>query len=132
MTRQVRAFLTVVALILVGAVSSTLTRYYDQLPDDSRPLPALAADLSTVNATARQEFSERVRARFPVGSTERALMLELWAEGFDRPGGTDGQRSWASLTRRSLVCNKAWTVTWAADDSGHLTAVDGTFIPSCS
>ncbi len=132
MTRQVRAFLTVVALIIVGAVSSILTRYYDQLPDDSRPLPALAADLSANNATARQEFSTRVHERFPVGSPERALMLELWAEGFDRPGGSDGQRSWASLTRRSLVCNKAWTVTWAADDTGHLTAVDGTYIPSCS
>ncbi len=132
MTRQVRAFLTVVALILVGAVSSTLTRYYDQLPDDTRPLPALADGLSTTSATARQEFAARVRARFPVGSTERALMLELWAEGFDRPGESEGQRGWASLTRRSLVCSKAWTVTWAADDGGRLTAIDGTYIPSCS
>ena len=132
MTRQVRAFLTVVALILVGAVSSYLTRFYDQLPNDSRPLPALADGLSKINATARQEFAERIRERFPLGSPERALMLELWAEGFDRPGEGEGQRRWASLVRRSLVCTNAWTVTWTTDDSGHLTTIDGTYIPSCS
>jgi len=130
-TRQVRAFLTVVALIIVGTVSSILTRYYDQLPNDTRPLPALAADLPTSNATARQDFALRIHARFPVGSDERALMQELWAEGFGRPGQNDG-RHWASLERHDLVCSKAWTVTWTADDSGHLTAVEGTYIPSCS
>ncbi len=57
MTRQVRAFLTVVALILVGAVSSYLTRYYDQLPNDTRPLPELADDLPPRSVTARQEFA---------------------------------------------------------------------------
>ncbi|HEV2676289.1 MAG TPA: hypothetical protein VGV37_17320 [Aliidongia sp.] len=132
MTRQARTLLLVVALILVGTVSSALTRVYDRLPDDAQPLPPLADGLSTVAATARQQFADRVRERFAAGSDERVLMLELWKEGFEHPGEGDGRRHWASLERRSLACTRAWTVTWTTDEGGHLATIDGTYIPSCS
>lgn len=131
MTRQVRAFLTVVALILVAAVSSYLTSISADLAADPRPLPTLVDGLSPTATTARQEFAQRIRERFPLGSADRVLMLDLWAQGFEHPGGSDG-RHWASLERRGAPCNRAWTVSWSTDDGGHLTAVDGTYIPSCS
>lgn len=131
MTRQARTLLLVVALVLVAGISSSLTWFVDQLPNDARPLPALVDGLSSANATARQQFSDRVRERFPVDSPERSLMLELWSEGFEHPGEGEGHRHWASLERRHLACTLAWTVTWTTDGSGELTAIDGTYIPSC-
>ena len=131
MTRQARTLLLVVALILVAGISSSLTWFVSQIPNDSTPLPALADGLSATRATARQQFADRVRVRFPVGSSERAMMLELWSEGFEHPGEGDGHRHWASLERRNFVCTQAWTVTWTADESDHLTAIEGTYIPSC-
>lgn len=131
MTRQARTFLLVVALVLVAGISSSLTWFIDQLPNDARPLPALADGLSSANAIARQQFSDRVRTRFPAGSSERALMLELWSEGFEHPGAGDGHRYWASLERRTLACTRAWTVTWTTDGGDQLSAIDGTYIPSC-
>lgn len=127
MTRQIRAFLTVVALILVAGISSYLTTVNDRNAPDPRPLPALVADLPAANA--RQAFTDRVRGRFPVGSPERTLLLELWSAGFAHPG--DASKQWASLDRRGPPCARNWTVTWTTDDSGHLTAIDGTYIPSC-
>ena len=129
MTRQLRALALIVALALVAGISSYLTTLSAGSDPDPRPLPALARGLSPSAATARQEFADRVRARFPIGSAERALMLALWSEGFEHPG--DASKHWASLERRGPPCTRNWTVTWTTDDNGHLTAIDGTYIPSC-
>lgn len=129
MTRQLRALVLIIALALVAGISSYLTTISASREPDPRPLPALADGLSPGAATARQEFADRVRARFPIGSTERALMLELWSEGFEHPG--DASKHWASLDRRGPPCARNWTVTWTTDEAGHLTAIDGTYIPSC-
>jgi hypothetical protein len=128
-TRQLRALVLIIALALVAGISSYLTTISARDAPDPRPLPALADGLSPAATIARQEFADRVRTRFPIGSAERALMLELWFEGFQHPG--DASKQWASLDRHGPPCARNWTVTWATDDSGHLTAIDGTYIPSC-
>jgi hypothetical protein len=130
MTRQLRALVLVVALGSVAFIASTLTALNDSRGPDPRPVPALADGLPSDVAAARRQFADRVRQRFPLGSPERALMLELWSEGFERPGDA-GSNHWVSLDRRGLPCSHAWTVNWTTDDGGHLTAIDGTYIPSC-
>lgn len=127
MTRQIRALVLIIALALVAGISSYLTTVNDRDAPDPRPLPALVADLPS--ADIRQAFADRVRAQFPIGSPERALILALWSAGFAHPG--DATKQWASLDRRGPPCARNWTVTWTTDDSGHLTAIDGTYIPSC-
>lgn len=131
MTRQLRALALIIALGLVAWISSYLTSLTLESAPDSRPLPVLAQGLPPANALARQQFSDRVRQRFPLGSPERALIIELWAEGFEHPG-SDGAKHWASLDRHDLPCRQDWTVTWTTGDRGELTAIDGTYIPSCS
>jgi hypothetical protein len=126
-TRQIRALVLIIALALVAGISSYLTTVNDRDAPDPRPLPTLVADLPAANA--RQAFADRVRHRFPIGSPERTLMLELWSEGFAHPG--DATKQWASLDRRGPPCTRNWTVTWTTDGTGQLTAIDGTYIPSC-
>ncbi len=129
MTRHVRALVLILALGLTAFVSSTLTSIQDR---DSRsgPLPALIDGLPGTVADARQQFAERVKARFPLGSPERVLMLDLWRQGFEHPG-EQGTRRWTIFESRTIACISNWTVTWAVDENDRLTAVDGEFVPSC-
>lgn len=131
MTRQLNALALIVALALVAAISSYLTSLNDTDRPDARPLPALADGLSSTAAIAGQQFADRVRQRFPIGSPEQALLFELWYEGFEHPGEGEGHARWASLERHGIPCRRDWTVTWTANEGGRLTAVAGTYIPSC-
>jgi len=130
MNRRVRAFMVFVALMIVGAGSSFVTKVVDQRDAGNGPLPPLADGLPAATTPPGHAFTDRLQARFPIGSPEHALIMELWSEGFDHPG-QDGQRRWATLNRTSFPCPRSWTVTWSVDDNDRLAAITGNDIRSC-
>lgn len=66
-------------------------------------------------AIGERELNERVRARFPVGSSEAAMAAELHRQGFSTdPIERDERGIWHSATveRHELVCIIIWSVRW--------------------
>ena len=81
-----------------------------------RPLPPLARDLPARVTEAEPLFDARVKARYPVGSSEEAVMAELGAQGFRSVGRADGRDAWRdfSFERRRFPFTTLWSVRWRA------------------
>lgn len=97
----------------------------------TRPQPAvpLTAGLSGEWKAISAEFDKRVKASFPVGSSEAQMGTTLQRQGFSR-------QDWASSVEHEHVamrredrfpCNQAAYVHWRADTDGHLTSVRGVY-----
>lgn len=86
--------------------------------------PRIGQGLPANFAEARTAFDQRVKERFPVGSSESALVTELRREHF--------RISPFSATREvsNFVCRLMYEVDWKAAD-GEITEVGGVFRPTC-
>ncbi len=87
----------------------------------------LTNGLSNTNRVAEVEFADRVRAEFPVGSSEQEMLWTLRWQGFRRDeanfGGERGRVPY--MGRETLVpCGASYRVYWEAED-GRLTDVRG-------
>lgn len=97
--------------------------------------PAIGADLPSNPAMAQQAFDQRIRQRYPVGSSEAALVSDLRRQGF---GTATNSQSPPERFRNfaiqcgyvSLVPTHTWEVQWTAVD-GRITDIAGVFIPNC-
>ena len=96
------------------------------------PPPALVASAGSGNVSAIEaRFDRAVRERFPIGSLESKLILDLVAQGF-KPGwgwGQDGQT--AIYKGFPVVCANEYTVRWRADVTSRLTQISGDFRAIC-
>jgi len=64
---------------------------------------------------AEAEFDRRVRAAFPLGSSEEATIAKLRSFGFDvSKEALDDYRS-ADIKRGAIVCQTIWSVRWKAE-----------------
>lgn len=92
-----------------------------------RRLPDLARGLPDNVTLAEAMFDERVRSRFPVGSSEAELVAHLRQEGFEAPDSSkDGRGVWhdATFWRRRWPFRTLWSVRWRAR-AGELEEVWG-------
>jgi hypothetical protein len=91
---------------------------------------ALTADLGGHTwAEASAEFDHRLKARFPAGSSEDALIAELRREGFVKYDWRYdvAQEHQAWRTENDFVCNKDAIAFWRANAAGVLTAIRGVY-----
>ncbi len=94
----------------------------------SEPVPAaLTTGLQGRWEVIDGEFQRRVVDRFPIGSPEVDLAMELGREGFSRQDRAVSSADEHKAARRedNFVCKVAAYVTWRADSDGRLTAVGG-------
>jgi hypothetical protein len=99
----------------------------------THPLPPLLQGVAPVSHGDSPEFVQRLKDRFPAGSTEIALMHELRLNGFQPDTGLDASQRAAPLTiygNLSYLCRRDADVRWSAE-SGRLTAISGNYRVTC-
>lgn len=107
------------ASLLLGVLSACGSAPY-------RPLPPIASKLPSDVRTAEPEFDRRVKAAFPLGSSEEKTITELRRLGFVVSSrGTDGYR-FADIKRGGMICQTIWSVRWKAE-AGQLREVFGVY-----
>jgi hypothetical protein len=117
-----RSALNGFALILIQLVSGCAVR----IPEIGRSLPADFAD-------ANHAFAARVQKRFPIGSSEAALVTELRREGFaisDSKVEPETYKSIALYDRQGLPCRLTWRVLWTSEDA-KISAIQGHYGGVC-
>lgn len=96
------------------------------------PPPPLVASAGSGEVSAMDaRFDRAVRERFPIGSLESKLILDLVTQGF-KPGwggGLDGRT--AIYKEFPVVCANEYTVHWRVDATSRLTKVSGDFRAIC-
>jgi hypothetical protein len=100
-------------------------------------LPPMLLQISgdSIHPNGDRPFNDFLQRRFPVGSSEAALVRTLWEEGFLPKTDLDAQRREAAFQRMGSlhdICRRDAHVTWSADAAGRLTAVSGDYIVQCS
>jgi hypothetical protein len=78
-------------------------------------------------------FDARVQWRFPVGSSEGAMLAELKREHFkaESPGTSVPRYQFSALRDLpGFPCRQFWTVQWNSD-AGEITEIDGGYGASC-
>ena len=76
--------------------------------------PLLGRDLPRTFSEGEKVFDQRVKAQFPVGSSERTMVDQLRSQGFSVEAAPfyDGWR--AANVRRGIVIQTLWSVRWRA------------------
>jgi hypothetical protein len=94
-----------------------------------RPPSQLTKDLRGTWAAISLEMDRRVKAKFPVGSPEDALITELRHEAYTKEDwrAAIDQEHEARREENDGICNKAAYVFWRADSNGALTSVRGEY-----
>jgi hypothetical protein len=100
------------------------------------PIPPLLQDLPfPFPRPAQDPFTERLRARFPVGSPEADLIHELWLEDFSPVTELQAPQREAEFDTWGKsgfnVCRNSGRVSWSADVNGRVTAVSGYYYRVC-
>lgn len=100
-------------------------------PEAAHTLPAMVATLPGEEAGFSREFDDRIRARFPTGSSEDALIDYLVSEKFAPDWRRRDAANASVLVLNGLICQKVVRVNWRADASGVLRAVSGAYESHC-
>jgi hypothetical protein len=116
-----------VAVISVISILGTL--FWSDLRSFERSQVPLTAGLHGAWAAISEEFDRRVKNRFPLGSTEKDMALELRREGFSRQDWESSVDLEHQATRDEsrFPCNQRAQVFWRADAEGRLTAIRGEY-----
>jgi hypothetical protein len=94
-----------------------------------RPLaPEIGRDLSSNYADGKKVFEARLKARFPVGTSEQALLDELRRQGFERLPDHPGLGDFKSATfcRNELIFRTIWSVSWRSE-GGRILEILGVY-----
>ncbi len=125
--RWVLGICCAVVLTAIISVSATVIFFIGQPRPDVPLTASLDGNLDTINS----EFDTRVRARFPIGSSEYDMARELQREGFIRDDWSFvvAQRAEAKATRREdrVVCRQAAYIYWRANREGRLMSIRGVY-----
>ena len=87
-------------------------------------VPEIARDLPATYAEGEKIFDSRLKARFPVGTSETDIVEELKRQGFSINEGPNGR--FATFIEKRLVVSNVWNVGWEADN-GTLSKVWGIY-----
>ena len=121
-----RATWAVVTLLLMTAAFGA-----GKFAVGSRDLPAIAAPLPGDAGRFSQEFDDRIRDRFPVGSSEDALIDFLTSERFAPQWRRRDGANAAAFVWSGLMCTKTVRVRWRSDAAGRLAEVNGAYESHC-
>lgn len=92
-------------------------------------LPPLAKGLSRTFKTGEQQLNQRLKTLYPVGSSERRLIVDLEAQGFTISTGDDGLSE--ANVRRFIGCgDKIVSIRWHAR-AGIITRILGIYGAVC-
>jgi hypothetical protein len=95
--------------------------------------PPIGAGLPRTFAPNSPEFDQRVKERFPVGSDEARLLLELQGEKFDigkATGTSDPFQHTAQFESHDIACGESWTIEWNSE-AGRIRGIEGKYRQSC-
>lgn len=97
--------------------------------------PAIGRNLPSDPAQAQRVFDQRVRQRYPIGSSEAALIDDMRVEGFGI--ATNSQSPPDRFSKFAIQCGyisiattHGWEIEWSAAN-GRLTDIAGVFMPQC-
>ena len=96
-----------------------------------RPLPEIVATLPGDESEFSREFDDRVRERFPIGSSEDKLLAFLANENFFPDWRRRDNPNSSFFVQSGLICQKIVRVFWRADAAGVLTDVRGSYESQC-
>ena len=91
----------------------------------SKATPEIGRDLPAEYADGTRVFDQRVKQRFPLGSSEQAMVEELERQGFRRSAAFSGVED-ATFTRDELITETLWSVRWRAQ-AGRITEIWGVY-----
>lgn len=121
-----RATWAAVTLLLMAAAFGA-----GRLSVGSHGLPAIVATLPGEEAQFSQEFDQRIRDRFPLGSSEGVLIDFVAGEHFAPEWRRRDGANAAAFVWSGLLCTKTVRVNWRADATGVLTEVNGAYDSRC-
>jgi hypothetical protein len=96
-----------------------------------RPLPEIVATLPGDESEFSREFDDRVRERFPIGSSDDKFVDFLGSEGFFPDWRLRDNPNASFFVQSELICQKIVRVFWRADTAGALTDVRGSYESRC-
>jgi hypothetical protein len=98
----------------------------------SRP-PPIGRDLPTDYGGTNPAFDERLKARYPIGSSLATLRGELRKEGFTiiNHDFTNGYQESAVVEISDFACKTSWSVYWSANGAEEITALKGQYRTVC-
>jgi len=115
-----------VGIAVVSILGTNLWIAFHPVP---RPQVPLTAGLHGTWAAVSEELDNRVKERFPLGSSEKEMALELRREGFSRQdweSSVDLEHE-AMRDESNWVCKQSAHVFWRADAEGRLTSIRGQY-----
>jgi hypothetical protein len=92
-----------------------------------RPLPEIVATLPGDQSEFSREFDDRIRGRFPTGSSEDKLLTFLADEGFFPDWRSRDKPNASFFVQSGLICQKIIRVFWRADVAETLTDARGSY-----
>jgi hypothetical protein len=99
------------------------------------PVPELLQGLGdSAVAENQQAYIDRLRARFPIGSSEAALMGALRDQGFRIEPGPGPSETSAAFDRSGGFedrCRRGGSARWTKDAAGHIAAIAGGYYVHC-
>ena len=112
--------------LLLATVSFAAGRF-----SSFRPLPEIVATLPGDESEFSREFDDRVRERFPIGSSEDKLLDFLTNENFLPDWRRRDNPNASFFVQSGLICQKIVRVFWRADAAGALTDLRGSYESHC-
>ena len=110
-------------LAIAGFVAGRLSSFH--------MLPEIVATLPGDESEFNREFDDRIRVRFPVGSSEDKLLTFLTSEGFFPDWRSRDNQNASFFVQSGLICEKIVRVFWRADVAGTLKDIRGSYESRC-
>jgi hypothetical protein len=93
--------------------------------------PAIAATLPGEESEFSRELDDRIRERFPIGTSEEKLIAYFANEKFTPEWRRRDDSNASAFVWNGLLCKRTVRVFWRADAAGSLTEVSGTYESDC-
>jgi len=120
----------VVIIAVVSAIATLWITGWTPIKPYEPPQPHSALTEKLGGKTWAQgsaEIDRRVKARFPIGTQESVMTLEIQRQGFHRNDWTyqkpGNEEAAAVRSENDFVCNKGAFIFWRTDASGKLTSI---------
>jgi hypothetical protein len=111
-------------LMIVSFAVGRVTGGFHSLPDIAATLPGDESQFA-------REMDERIRERFPIGTSEDKLVDYLAGEGFVPEWRRRDAANASMFVWSGLLCKKTVRALWRADAAGVLTDVNGAYESQC-